>query len=1164
MYVVREDNHEILYYNEHVKELSPEVREGMVCHKLWKDTCASCPLLHIEDKEETRSVGFGFDGPLGQTVEITAKKILWEDEIPAFILMVAPFAEVANYVYNKVLWANLTKDSYNIVKVDQEELQLMQGNMDSLSRWFVGIIDEGYVYEEDIERYREFVQLEKIKRELRNGAKILDCIYRRRVGRTFRWHMLEIVPVADYTNESQKVIIYVKDVHDIFQQGLDREAIVRQNQEIITALGEENFAIYAINLQSGGVNIVRTTERINESLRTDYFIWDEVFHEKGSGHISMEDQKEFEKKFSTEALRKAWKEGEKKRTFTCRALLQDEWRYVTVSAHFREGLRKEGHVILAFQDVDEQMKKEMDRTRDDRQIAAIIKSTYNIMNTVDLETGQCERVYLSGENADEHIWDDYSVHIQKALDETVMEADKRTFEDFLLLDNLRRKAKDVQDFKEEIFQYCIKGDPVQWVEEHVMYIRAGGKITVNILGRDITEEKQLEEHRRRELHEKELIINSLGGMFFAAYYIDLENDVFRPVEQNPADGKRLLGHKEGFSQTVNAYAKDNVCQEDREDYLKYMDAQNLIDTLSSEHPINAFEYRMVPDADNHHVWIRASVVLADSTADGKPIRALYVTQNITESKLREEQEHQVLTEACEAANQANAAKSDFMSRMSHDIRTPMNGIIGMTTIAEKYLDDKERVKDCLKKITVSSRHLLSLINEVLDMSKIESGKIDLAEEEINLSDLVENLMTMVRPSAQSKKHTLNVKITDIMHENVIGDSVRLQQIFMNILGNSIKYTPPGGTIEMEIIEKPSNAYGIGFYNFVFRDNGIGMSREFLEKLFEPFSRAEDSRISKIEGTGLGMTIAKNIIHRMNGEISVESEIGKGTQFTVMISFRLLDTKTPSLEKISGLPVLIVDDDETAGEMTRMVLESIGMKGEYVPSGKKAVEYILESQSAGQDYFAVILDWKMADMDGIVTAQAIRKHVGWDIPIIILSAYDWSDVEEEARGVGVTGFISKPLFKSRLVYLFNQIAGNEKNPDGQEQPDSVSLEGKRILLTEDNDLNREIAEEVISQMGILIESATNGQEAVEMFEKAPEGYYDVVLMDIQMPIMNGYEATAAIRKLPRADAATTPILAMTANAFPEDIKNSREAGMNEHLTKPLDINQLMKCLVKWMQ
>lgn len=1160
VYVIREDNHEILYFNKRVKEIAPDIKEGMVCHEVWKGACSNCPLLHIENKKEARSVNY--DSPFGKAVEIVATRILWEEAVPAFMLAVTPYVEESNYIYHKVLRGNLSTDSFNIVKVDEKEMQDMRGHLKSLSAWLEGVALCGYIYEEDVERYRKFVQIERLKTELRNNAKVLNCLYRRRAGNRFRWHTLEIARDFDYTDDNQRVMIHVKDVHDIFRDGLEREEVNIRNQEIINSLGEMNFAIYVVDLQNGGVNIVQSTELVRQTVGRDIFLWDNIFTGKAVDYIASEDQEEFAHKFSLDAMRQAWENDEKKRTLVCKAFLHGEWRHISVTAYFKENQRQGGYAILTFQDVNEQTKKNVERAWNDRRMAAIIRLRYSIWNIVDLESGICERIYLREGNPGRREEGDYSYYIQKALDEFVVGEDKESFRNALLLENLRKKAEDVQNFKEEIFQYRYKGIPTLWVEEHVLYIRQGNKTVVNILGRDITSEKLEEERTRRDVLEKASIISSLSRMFFATYYLDLENDTFRPVTQK-VEVENVLGDERSCAQAFRLYAQNFVHPDDREDYLAYVSHENLCNTLSRERPLVAFEYRRLPEQDNRMAWIRATVVLA-AAIDGRPKQAVYVVQDVTESKLKEAQEQQALREACKAANHANAAKSEFMSRMSHDIRTPMNAIIGMTAIAGKYLEDHERVADCLGKITVSSKHLLSLVNDVLDMSKIESGKIDLAEEEINLSDLIANLVTMIRPSIDQKKHNFNVHIANVEHEHVIGDSMRIQQIFMNILGNAVKYTPPGGDIEMEINEKASSAYGYGCYEFIFRDNGIGMSREFQEKMFEPFSRAEDSMVTKTEGTGLGMTIARNIARMMDGDISVESTPGKGSQFVVILSFRIAHTTAPNTDRLVDLPVLVVDDDETASQMTCMILENIGMNGEYVLSGKEAVERVWEHHQTDQDYFSVILDWKMPDMDGIETAKAIRKKVGPDVPIIILSAYDWSDVEDEARCAGVNGFISKPLFKSRLVYLFNQIAAGdeEEEPLETELTAQAGTAGKRILLVEDNELNREIAEELIGETGVLVESAEDGRKALERFEQMPEDYYDMIFMDIQMPVMNGYEATAAIRELPREDASRIPIIAMTANAFAEDIRKCENAGMNGHLAKPLDIKQLIQCLKTW--
>lgn len=667
--------------------------------------------------------------------------------------------------------------------------------------------------------------------------------------------------------------------------------------------------------------------------------------------------------------------------------------------------------------------------------------------------------------------------------------------------------------------------------------------------------------------EKAKIIDCISSMFFASYYLDLENDNFHTVTQIEEVGK-ALGSERKCSEGFRTYAENFVHPEDREEYLDKMSYEKLKEHLSEDHPIVAVEYRRIRNTDSGAMkqdgWIRASVVLAE-VENGTPKTALYVAQDITESKEQEEEQHRALKEACEAANHANAAKSEFLSRMSHDIRTPMNAIIGMTTIAGTHLEDEERVADCLNKIAVSSKHLLSLINEVLDMSKIESGKIDLTEEEFNLSDLIQNLLTMLRPAVQAKHHELELHIAKVDHEEVIGDVMRLQRVFMNLLGNAVKYTPPGGRLELEICEKESNLYGHGCYEFIIRDNGIGMDEEFQRRIFEPFSRAEDSRVSKIEGTGLGMTIAQNIVRMMNGSICVESEKGKGSQFTVTVFLKQQKTTAPDMEQFAGLPVLVVDDDICACETTCEVLEDLGMAGEWVQSGKEAVEHVGKAHRDGKDFFAVILDWKMPEMDGMETAKAIRKKVGHSIKIIILSAEDWTVIEPEARMAGVDGFISKPLFKSRLAYMFKKVTGEEEQHSAPilKEEQEFSLSGKRILLAEDNEINREIAEELIGGVGVTVESVKDGREALERFEKMGEGYYDLIFMDIQMPVMDGYEAARAIRSLGRRDAVTIPIIAMTANAFSEDVAASKRAGMNEHISKPLDVGQLMTCLNRWL-
>ncbi len=577
-----------------------------------------------------------------------------------------------------------------------------------------------------------------------------------------------------------------------------------------------------------------------------------------------------------------------------------------------------------------------------------------------------------------------------------------------------------------------------------------------------------------------------------------------------------------------------------------------------------------PEAEYYNpiedTYMRVSVFMHQDKETGH-IHGLFMATDITEAKKRQEEQHQALLAAYEAANHASAAKSSFLANMSHDIRTPMNGIIGMTAIAGAHLDDKERVADCLSKIMIASKHLLGLLNEVLDMGKIESGKIELQNEEFSLPDLVDDLITIAKPQIEAKHHEFSVSIRGIEHEKVIGDSQRIQQVFLNLLSNAIKYTPEGGKVQLILSEKPFHRMDMGCYEIVFEDNGIGMDKEFLEHLFEPFTRAEDSRVTKIQGTGLGMTITKNIVQLMNGRIDVKSEPDKGTKFTVTVFLKLQKGEEPvSYDKLADLPILVVDDDEVSCESTCGILNDLGMLSEYALCGEDAVKRVVARHEADDDFFAVILDWKMPGMDGMAVTREIRRQVGEDVPIIIISAYDWSEIEVSARAAGANAFLSKPLFKSKMVYLFKEILGNQKNPQSLTALKAIrkdNFSGKRALLVEDNELNAEIAEEILSMSGLEIVYAKDGKEALDKMAEAKPGYYDIVFMDIQMPIMDGYDATRAIRSLPGDYPRNVPIIAMTANAFMGDVQACKAAGMDEHIAKPLDLDLLFKVLNRWL-
>ena len=521
-----------------------------------------------------------------------------------------------------------------------------------------------------------------------------------------------------------------------------------------------------------------------------------------------------------------------------------------------------------------------------------------------------------------------------------------------------------------------------------------------------------------------------------------------------------------------------------------------------------------------------------------------------------------LEEARQAAEAANKAKSEFLSNMSHDIRTPMNAIVGMTAIATANISDKKQVQNCLRKIALSSKHLLGLINDVLDMSKIESGKMTLNSDLVSLRELMDGLVSIVQPQVRSKRQQFDVFIHDIIAENVCCDSVRLNQIMLNFLSNAVKFTPEGGVIHVSLYQKPSPK-GENFVqtHLLVKDNGIGMSAEFKAKIFESFSREDSTRVHKTEGTGLGMAISKYIVDAMGGSISVESELGKGSEFHVTLDLEVAEVQEVDMV-LPPWRMLVVDDDKLLCETTVASLKAIGVDAEWTLDGETAVQMVENRHSLRDDYQVILLDWKLPGMDGIETARAIRKKLGDEVPIMLISAYDWGEIEESARSAGINGFISKPLFKSTLYYGLRQFAGESSEPAELVAENHTDLHGKHILLAEDNELNWEIASDLLSEMGLVLDWAENGQICVNMFEHSPEGFYDAILMDIRMPVMTGYEAATAIRALDRPDA-DLPIIAMTADAFAEDIKKCLDHGMNAHVAKPIDVREVARLLEKYM-
>lgn len=679
---------------------------------------------------------------------------------------------------------------------------------------------------------------------------------------------------------------------------------------------------------------------------------------------------------------------------------------------------------------------------------------------------------------------------------------------------------------------------------------------------DITMEKLAEEEAEREkLQERRMLISAISNVFPVIISLNLTSDTLNFIYLQPGLLAEM-GGQESFSRLYQDFM-EAVHPDFQEDFRNRLSPENLKKTLGSSRQEVFLEARILLTDGQYH-WTSTQIIYVENPYSGDQL-AILLSRRIDEQKHEEEQHRQALQSALESAKAASVAKSRFLSNMSHDIRTPMNAIMGMTAIAASHMDDQERVRECLRKINLSSSHLLSLINDILDMSKIESGKISLRDEPFNFAELVAEVAELIRPQADAGHLDMNLSLMDLKDELVAGDPLRVRQICFNVLSNAVKYTPEGGHISVKLYQRDSGRRE--YQNFIFEcsDTGLGMSPEFLDKLFLPFERVQDSTHSRVTGTGLGMAITKNIVDMMGGDIQVESELGEGSAFTVTLPLRLQNVPPEEVSsKWLGIHCLITDDDVQTCKSVTELLEDIGMRAEFTTEGVTAVSLAAQAMEREDPFELMIIDWKMPDMDGVEITRRIRKTAGDEVPIIILTAYDWSEIEEEARAAGVTAFLAKPFYRSKICYLLRELEEKKSPADDKETAVSHDFRGRRVLLAEDNLLNREIAHTLIEEMGASVEDACDGAEAVRKVAASEEGYYSLILMDVQMPVMSGYEATKAIRKLERRDAGRIPIVAMTANAFEDDRQEALRAGMNAHFSKPIDVKELEMLLSRYLE
>ena len=1003
-------------------------------------------------------------------------------------------------------------------------------------------------------------------------------ISREFMAKTGGWTRCSIIPVErGNTGLNRSVIVGMRQIT------VEREKRETQNN-LILALSMAYDNVYSVNLDTdvmtcyrmSGTILKRHGRRFAEDSYTrnmEAYLQNDVH--PGDRHL-------FDRIATSQRLEELTKE---RQSYSFQFRVRREGKVEYFQCHVARPSRERREIAVAFKNVDEEKRQELTQQRklqdaltkveeansalqEEMTIVDALSQEYHSLFKIDAENGTISLYRTDGIGIDRGLLSglmrpgDYEKVLSGYINAYVIPEDRARIREATSLKSLLRRVPKVGLYKTG-YRRDMNGKIAFFEMNVVKTVNEDGRITFILGIRDVDEETRRQLKQAREMETQQEIIDGLASEYYSVLLVDLQTDTVRAYRAEDEDGRAIREHFRRhngcWSKGLYSYAQEWLPEAGREEFLTMLSLERLR-TGGADY---SFTYEK-QTADGV-MYLQARVAFVPDKNGG--VATVVGTRNVDDLIKRERQQELALKEAYDAAEAANRAKTEFLSNMSHDIRTPMNGIIGMTAIAAAHLDDEARVRDSLQKITLASKHLLSLINEVLDMSKIESGKVQLMEEEFNLSDLIDNLISMTDAQIKAHKHSLSVNITDVEHEAVVGDSLRIQKVFTNLLSNAVKFTPDGGKIRISVTEKPCNQKKLGCYEFVFEDNGIGMSEKFIDRVFEPFARETDGPAGQIQGTGLGMPISRNIVRMMGGDIEVESKQGVGSRFTVTMYLKLQDAGEVQPDNWVDLPVLVADDDPYSLESCVSILTDFGMKAEGVSLGREAVERVTRRHQTGKDYFACILDWKMPDLDGISAARAIRAAVGKDVPIIVISAYDWTEIEQEARAAGVNAFISKPLFRSRLAKTFHTLTDQEGavvEMDPMTELEQMDFSGRRAMLVEDNALNAEIAEEFLTMTGLTVEHVWDGMEAVDKVSEAPDGHYDIIFMDIQMPRMNGYDATRAIRAMDREYCRRVPIVAMTANAFAEDVQAAKTVGMNEHIAKPLELSVLAKALRRWVK
>ncbi len=1101
--------------------------------------------------------------------------------------------------FKNVYLADLEKGTARILKLDAAYVDV-PGKKDHHEFPFEAVVSHWVntiVYPEDRDKVRSAITVENVKKIFKTKDEFVGN-YRSLVDGEIHYFQYSLNKIGE---DGTKAILGFQNIDDIIEEHLETDKAEREKETahqkelegqfaIINTLSRNYMNIYLANLNDGSARAIRISEDYGykevQTLKDVSFSFDEIIKIWADRYIYPNvDKKKMARMLSLKNLQKVFSK-------------QDSYigNYQSTEQggvhHYQFDIRKvddAGNVVAGFQNIDaiieeheaqEKEKRELEeaRLKGEKEHAEVVNSLSTIYSTIfraDIDTHEYEilgsvplmaKVAPTTGNFDD---------VKKTIIENFMEPEFREpLSEFLDLNTLADRFEKVNTVTTDY-----KAPTGQWMQARFIAKRRdenGRAVETLYVARDITEEKTrdlkqqedlaqaLEVTRRdkEELQKTAMMLKEAGAISDAlsrdysnVFLVQPKKNLGKTVKEENYNVKGIeaySGEWFDYSFFIRKYIEARVYEPDVEMMLEKTELSRVLKEIETNTDFS-ISYRALVNGEVHYLQMRYVSV------EGPELVAVgfrYVDDVVK----AEAEQKQALQEALAAAQQANKAKTTFLNSMSHDIRTPMNAIIGFTALAQTHLEDHDQVEDYLSKISTSSNHLLSLINDILDMSRIESGTVKLDEKAVHIPDLLHDLRTMIQSLVNSKNLNLFIDTQDVMHEDVLTDKLRLNQVLLNIVGNAIKFTQPGGDIIIRLIEKPCSLKHYTTYEFSVKDNGIGMSKEFVGHIFDTFSREYSSTVSGIQGTGLGMAITKNIVDMMGGDIQVESEEGKGSLFTVTLNLRLANepVKNEPIPELLGARALIVDDDMNTCRSVSKMLRDIQMRPDWTTSAKEAIVHAQDASDAKDEYKVYIIDYLMPDMNGIETVRRIRKVISEDVPIIVLTAYDWADFEHEAREAGVTAFVSKPIFMSELREVLTQPVVSEKIAKEEKQK-GYDYSDKHVLLVEDNELNREIAMAILEETGMTIDSVEDGDVAVATINREPADKYDLILMDVQMPRMDGYTATREIRTLADNKKANIPIVAMTANAFEEDKKKAYESGMNGHIIKPISIEEIAKVL-----